>query len=136
MIGILIVAHGGLGEALIDCAAYMLGERPERLAPLDITHHPDTAELVRSGCEAIARLDDGSGVLVLSDMYGGTPCNTACRMLEPGHVAGVAGVSLPMLMRVLTYRHLPLEELVEKALSGGREGVTRIEHVTDALTHA
>jgi PTS system ascorbate-specific IIA component len=135
MIGILIVAHGSLGESLIDCATYMMGARPERLLPLDITHHPDTGELASSGRQAIERLDDGSGVLVLSDMYGGTPCNTACRMLEPGRVAGVAGVSLPMLMRALTYRHLPLDELVDKALSGGREGVTRIALATEAATH-
>jgi PTS system ascorbate-specific IIA component len=73
--------------------------------------------------QMIKELDQGQGVLILSDIYGATPCNIVCKLLEPGRVEGIAGVNLPMLVRALTYRHEKLETLVEKALSGGREGV-------------
>jgi PTS system ascorbate-specific IIA component len=71
-------------------------------------------------------LDQGSGVLVLSDVYGATPCNIACRLLIPGKIEGVAGVNLPMLVRALTYRNEPLKTVVAKAISGGIEGVMQL----------
>jgi PTS system ascorbate-specific IIA component len=72
-------------------------------------------------------VNSGDGVLVLSDMYGATPCNIVTQVLQPGVVEGVAGVNLPMLVRVMTYRHEPLLVLVDKALSGGREGVVAFD---------
>ncbi len=71
-------------------------------------------------------LDEGDGVLILSDMYGGSPANIAAKLLVPGKVEGVAGVNLPMLIRVLTYRDRPLPTIVTKAVSGGCDGVVRI----------
>ena len=71
-------------------------------------------------------LDDGSGVLILSDMYGGSPSNIAAKLIVPGRVEGVAGVNLPKLIRVLTYRDRTLAILLSKAVSGGCEGVLRI----------
>jgi PTS system ascorbate-specific IIA component len=65
-------------------------------------------------------------VLILSDMYGGSPANIAARLLSPGRVEGVAGVNLPMLIRVLTYRDRALPTIVTKAVSGGCDGVVRI----------
>ena len=73
----------------------------------------------------VAQLNSGDGVLVLSDMYGATPCNIVTKLWQPGMVAGVAGVNLPMLVRAMTYRHEPLNVVIEKALSGGREGVVQ-----------
>jgi len=71
-------------------------------------------------------LDQGSGVLILSDVYGATPSNIAGRLLVPGKVEGVAGVNLPMLVRALTYRNEPLKTVVAKAVSGGIEGVMQM----------
>jgi mannose PTS system EIIA component len=74
-------------------------------------------------------LDQGSGVLVLSDIYGATPSNIATRLLVPGSVEGIAGVNLPMLIRALTYREeAGLASLIDKALSGAAEGIVRMEH--------
>ncbi|CAK0770012.1 hypothetical protein CCP3SC15_4060003 [Gammaproteobacteria bacterium] len=67
-------------------------------------------------------LDQGDGVLVLTDMYGSTPSNIACR-LDSEKVRIVAGVNLPMLIRVLNYSYLSLEDLTNKAISGGRDGI-------------
>jgi PTS system ascorbate-specific IIA component len=65
-------------------------------------------------------------VLVLSDVYGATPCNVASKLLIPGKIEGVAGVNLPMIVRALTYRNEPLRTVVTKAMSGGIEGVMQI----------
>jgi len=74
----------------------------------------------------IKELDCGEGVLILSDMYGGTPSNIAAKLVTPGKIEAVAGVSLPMLIRVLTYRDRDLQTIVTKAISGGCEGVMRV----------
>ena len=126
MIGILIIAHGTLGESLIHCASHVLNKRPARLRQLGITAQDDPLLLLPHARALVKELDDGSGVLIFSDMYGGTPSNIAAKLLIPGRVEGVAGVNLPMLIRALTYREHPLATLVVKAVSGGCEGVLRI----------
>ncbi|HYC44866.1 MAG TPA: PTS fructose transporter subunit IIA [Burkholderiales bacterium] len=126
MIGILIIAHGTLGESLIHCASHVLNKRPGRLRQLGVTAQDDPLLLLPQARALVKELDAGSGVLILSDMYGGSPSNIAAKLLVPGRVEGVAGVNLPMLIRALTYRDRPLATLVTKAVSGGCEGVLRI----------
>lgn len=123
MIGILIITHGSLGESLLDCAVHVLGKKPEQFATLAVAKQDNPNEMLSKALGLAAELNSGDGVLVLSDMYGATPCNIVTKLLQPGVVEGVAGVNLPMLVRVMTYRHEPLTKLVEKAVSGGREGV-------------
>lgn len=123
MIGILIIAHGTLGESLIHCASHVMGSRPPLLRQLGVGMHDDPVMLLPQAQQMIKELDEGLGVLILSDVYGATPCNLVTRLLQPGHVEGVAGVNLPMLVRVLTYRNGSIMNLVEKAISGGRDGV-------------
>ena len=123
MIGILIVAHGTLGESLIHCASHVMGSRPPQLMQLGVTVHDDPQLLLPQAIKLTRQLDSGTGVLVLADIYGATPANIASRLLIPGRVEGVAGVNLPMLVRTLTYRKEPLTTVLEKALSGGAEGV-------------
>ena len=126
MIGILIIAHGTLGESLIHCASHVLNKRPARLKQLGITAQDDPLLLLPQARALVKELDDGSGVLILSDMYGGSPSNIAAKLLVPGRIEGVAGVNLPMLIRVLTYRDRSLATVLTKAVSGGCEGVMRI----------
>ena len=123
MIGILIIAHGTLGESLIHCASHVMGSRPPLLRQLGVGTHDDPVMLLPQAQQMIKELDEGLGVLILSDVYGATPCNLVTRLLQPGHVEGVAGVNLPMLVRALTYRNGSIMNLVEKAISGGRDGV-------------
>ena len=123
MIGILIITHGSLGESLLDCAVHVLGKQPEQFATLAVATQDDPNEMLSKALGLAVALNSGDGVLVLSDMYGATPCNIVTKLLQPCVVEGVAGVNLPMLVRVMTYRHEPLTKLVEKAVSGGREGV-------------
>ncbi len=126
MIGILLITHGTLGESLIHCASHVLNKRPPRLKQLGITAQDDPLMLLPQGRKLVKELDTGSGVLILTDIYGGSPSNIASKLVLPGKVEAVAGVSLPMLIRVLTYRDRDLPTIVTKAISGGCEGVIRV----------
>jgi len=126
MIGILIVSHGAFGESLIHSASHVLGKRPLYLRQLGVTVHDDPEAILPMGADLIRFLDQGTGVLVLTDIYGATPSNIAMKLIRPGRVEGVAGVNLPMLIRALTYRDEPLESVLDKALSGAIEGVMRM----------
>ena len=126
MIGILLVSHGAFGESLIHCASHVLGKRPLYVRQLGVTVHDDPDEILPTAEDLIRFLDQGQGVLVMTDIYGATPSNVAARLLKPGRVEGLAGVNLPMLIRALTYREEPLETMIAKALSGGTEGVLRM----------
>ena len=129
MIGILIVSHGAFGESLIHSASHVLGKRPLFLRQLGVTVHDDPDAILPMGEDLIRFLDQGQGVLVLTDIYGATPSNIAARLLKPGRVEGVSGVNLPMLIRALNYREGTglLSDLVDKALSGAAEGIVRME---------
>src|SRR3990170_8257780 len=126
MIGILIITHGTLGESLIHCASHVLNKRPPRLQQLGVTAQDDPAMLMPQARALLKELDAGDGVLILTDIYGGTPSNMASKLLVPGKIEAVAGVNLPMLIRVLTYRDRELPVIVTKAISGGCEGVLRV----------
>jgi mannose PTS system EIIA component len=126
MIGILIVSHGAFGESLIHSASHVLGKRPMYLRQLGVTVHDDPDAVLPLAEDLIRFLDQGAGVLVMTDIYGATPANIACKLLHPGRVEGVAGVNLPMLIRALTYREEPLLTVCEKALAGAAEGVMRM----------
>lgn len=128
MVGILIVSHGAFGESLIHCASHVLGKRPLYLRQLGVTVHDDPDAILPVAQDLIRFLDQGAGVLVLTDIYGATPSNIAARILEAGRVEGIAGVNLPMLIRALTYRDEPLEVVISKALTGGQDGLTRMPH--------
>lgn len=126
MIGILIISHGAFGEALIHSASHVLGKRPLRVRQVGVTMHDDPDAMLPVAQDLVKQLDDGDGVLILSDMLGATPSNLATRLLQPGHIEGVSGVNLPMLIRALTYREEPLAIVVEKAISGGTAGVVHL----------
>ena len=126
MIGLLIAAHGSLGESLIQCAIHVLGKRPEALEALDLMAFDDTDSMLRAAAHHIEHLDSGEGVLILTDLYGATPCNTICKLLRPGRVEAVTGVNVPMLLKVLTYRRESLRLLADRAANGGREGAFHI----------
>ena len=128
MIGILIVSHGAFGESLIHSASHVLGKRPLYLRQVGITVHDDPDAILPVAQDLIRFLDQGAGVLVMTDIYGATPSNIAARLLERGRVEGVAGVNLPMLIKALTHRDGKLEDLVEIALTGAHEGVVRMDH--------
>ncbi len=135
MVGILLITHNGLGDSLIDCVRHVLGVAPAHIRALSVLAKDDTVRKEEEARALIAQLDKGQGVLLLSDVYGATPCNIALRLCEPGRIEGVAGVNLPMLLRVACYSNKPLDELVQRAVDGGRECIVTINSEgSDAAT--
>lgn len=135
LIGVLIVAHGPLGDILIDSLTHVLGVKPEAVEALDVSSSADPAEVRAMIARRIEALDAGNGVLVLTDVFGATPSNCVCRALASGYTAGLTGVNLPMLLKIMTYRTLPLKELAAMAAVGGQEGISVIsQEMCDAVS--
>jgi PTS system ascorbate-specific IIA component len=130
MVGLLLIAHEPLASALAASASHVYTCAPERAGSrvqvLDVAPDSDVAATVERARELARSVDDGNGVLVLTDAFGATPGNVAAQLVEPGRIAVVAGVNLPMLLRALCYREGRLADTVEKALAGGTQGVMQV----------
>lgn len=125
-VGLCLISHNRIGEALLDTATSMLGGRPLPVAVIPVTSVCDPDKVLARAREAIDRLDQGDGVIVLTDMYGSTPSNIATALKPDNHrVVVIAGLNLPMLVRLMNYPGLDIARLAEKALSGGQEGIFR-----------
>ncbi len=122
-VGLLIVTHDQIGETLLRTATRMLNEIPLRIKVLSVSLDANPEALLEQAYIQTERLDDGDGVLVLTDMYGSTPSNIACGLTNPGQIHVISGINLPMLIRTLNYASLDLEAMTEKAISGGKEGI-------------
>lgn len=132
MIGIFLITHGSLGESLVQCACHVLNKRPLQITQLGVSGQDDPLDALPLARDMMKLVDTGEGVLLLTDIFGATPSNIALKLLQPGSVEGVAGVSLPMLLRALTYRDKDMETLVAKTIAGGRDGVMLMRGARDA----
>ena len=126
MIGVLIVTHGTIGESLLSSAGQILGGVPPLVATLGVSRNDDPDEVTLRASELLEDLDQGDGVLILTDIFGATPGNTISHLLDDGRIEGVSGISLPMLLRVLTGRNGSLPAAVKRALTGGAEGLVHM----------
>ena len=126
MIGILLVTHNGLGDSFVDCVRHVLGEAPRNLKVLTVLAGDDPQLKLLEGQTLIKQLDTGGGVLLLADVFGATPSNIARRLCHAEHVIGVAGVNLPMLLRVVCSSGKTLPDLAQTAIEGGRECIVYI----------
>jgi len=125
-VALLIVTHGEVGQALLDSAYAMLGGTVLKVGVVSVSNSCDPDEVAGEVALAISHLNQGDGMLLLTDIYGATPSNIAMRFQDDeAKVMVVSGINLPMLLRVLNYPDLSIEQLLEKALSGGRDGVFR-----------
>lgn len=122
MIGILIITHNQVGQAILDAAVSVFGKCPMPTKVLMVSQASDPDERLQKAQSLKNELNDGDGVLIITDMYGSTPSNIATR-LSGEHTVVLAGLNLPMLVRIMNYPQLPLTELADKAISGGRDGV-------------
>ena len=120
-VSLLVITHDDIGQALVDTANTMLGSTPMHVDVLPVSTSTNPDNLVKQAREMVAT--HGDTTLVLTDMYGSTPSNIACKLMENDNVRVVGGINLPMLVRVLNYPRLSLDELVLKAVSGAQDGV-------------
>ncbi len=124
MIGILIVSHCDIGKELINAAELIMGHI-ESIDSVSITQSIESKELLKMISQKIKELDKGDGVLILTDMFGGTPCNISLPFLEKEKVEVLAGVNLPMLIEIAKDREgVSLEELSKKAAVAGKNSIT------------
>ena len=124
-VGILIVSHNQIGTELINTARQMLScsPLPTKVISIAINDNPD--QIRRQLNEELIGLDQGNGILIMTDMFGSTPSNIACTVSERDDISVVSGLNFPMLIRVFNYPNLSLSELEQKALTGGQEGIAR-----------
>lgn len=127
MIGILLITHGELGKSLIECATDVLGDKPKFLDSLTIENDCAHDNIYKEISEKINLLDQGKGVLILTDIFGATPCNIITKIIKPGKVNAIAGVNLSMLIRSISYRHESFDTLVAKAIEGAQDGIIHIQ---------
>ncbi|MDH4481610.1 MAG: PTS fructose transporter subunit IIA [Rhodoferax sp.] len=124
-IAILIIAHAPLASALRACVLHVFPEVERSLSALDVQANEPPENTLAMARIMVTQLDAPS-VLILTDVFGATPCNVAQQLVDGVHSKLVAGVNLPMLLRTVNYRHEPLEALVARALAGGNQCIMQV----------
>jgi PTS system mannose-specific IIA component len=126
MIGILIVTHKQLGEALIGAAEFIIGRRPEAIESVSIDLSENADKLRAKIAQGIKTVKDEEGVLILTDMFGGTPSNLSYSFLEEGRVEVLSGVNLPILIQAVSLRkkNMKLAELAANLEVFGKKSIS------------
>jgi PTS system ascorbate-specific IIA component len=125
MPALLIIAHAPLASSLKAVASHAYPECGQMLNALDVT--PDMSpEQVETAARELLRQSGQTEALIFTDVFGATPCNVAQKLVDGARSRLVAGVNLPMLLRAVTYRHEPLDALVQRAVAGGTAGVMQV----------
>lgn len=122
-IGLITITHNRIGEQLADTAGEILGSPAFVVRHFVVRSDDDPARIESEVAESIGAVDTGDGVLIVSDLYGSTPCNIARRVAPTHHVRVLSGVNLPMMLRIYSYIRLDLDTLARKAAEGARIGV-------------
>ena len=126
MIGIVVVSHGALADELLRATEHVVGPL-DQAAAVAIGPEDDPAVRREDISRAVAEADSGDGVVVLTDMFGGTPSNLAISIMEGAAVEVIAGVNLPMLLSVWNLRDRPLGAGARKAVDAGRRGIRIVQ---------
>lgn len=125
MIGIVIVTHSHLGDALIDAAEFIIGTRPDNIVSVSINLNEDVDKLREKIAKGIKKVDQKKGVLILTDMFGGTPSNLSYSFLEEGRVEVISGVNLPILIKAMnTQEKVDLGEFAESLEAFGKKSIS------------
>ncbi len=121
-VSVLIITHGNIGQVILDAAVKIIGTSPMPARAISIKMDCDYTSTLAEISNTANKLDSGDGLLILTDLYGATPSNIATN-LDTRNSITIAGLNLPMLIRVMNYHSLPLYELGDKAIGGGKDGV-------------
>lgn len=123
-VGLLLVTHGKLGRHLLDTMVEMMsGTLPLENDTLEVRRVQSPEAMLAQGGKIIERLDSGAGVLILTDAFGSTPSNIANKLATENNARVIAGVNLPMLVRIFNYSKMNLDELAKIAVEGGQRGI-------------
>ena len=122
-VGLMLVTHGKLGRHLLDTMAEMMGSLPLAADVLEVRLVQSPEAMLAQGVKMLERLDSGAGVLILTDAFGSTPSNIANRLCADARTQVVAGINLPMLIRIFNYPKLDLDAMVKNAVEGGQRGI-------------
>lgn len=125
MNGILIIAHAPLASAMKQCVLHVFADDAQALAALDVQPNTAPEETLAQARTLMQHLGQ-SQVLVLTDVFGATPCNVAQKLVDGVNSRLVAGLNLPMLLRAVSYRHEPLDAMVTRVLAGANQGVMQV----------
>jgi PTS system mannose-specific IIA component len=132
MIGGIIVSHGKLGEELLNALTIILGEAPN-IEAISIGWYDDVEESKRKINQSLKRVDQKSGVVIFTDMFGGTPSNLSFTFQKDGHVEIITGVNLPMLIKFVSLqRSNALKDVAKKVVEQGKKNI----HLASALLGA
>ncbi len=126
-VGLLLLTHNDIGSQLLLAAKSTYGSIPLRTELLSIDHYDKPTDIINLAKQYVKVLDSGKGVLILTDMFGSTPSNIAKEFSCYKNVKIVSGVNLSMLLNIFNYPDLNLNNLMIKALEGGRDGVLEIK---------
>ncbi|MCG8410014.1 MAG: hypothetical protein MI739_01880 [Bacteroidales bacterium] len=121
-IGVVIVTHANYGAALLSAAEVILGKQ-DSCATVSVDSEKDVSETVAAIKEEVGNVDNGRGVLILTDMFGGTPTNLSLSLLGTRHLEVLTGVNLPMLLKVFGSRTMTLDRLAIEAKDAGGKGI-------------
>ena len=125
MIGITIVTHRQLGDALIDAAGFILGSKPDAVVSVSIDINEKVDALRSDIAKAIKKVQQADGVLILTDMFGGTPSNLSYSFLEEGKVEVISGVNLPILIKAVGSREkMALTDLAVHLETYGKKSIS------------
>ena len=127
-IGILLLTHNDIGTQLLLAAKSTYGSVPIKTEILSIDHYDQPNDLAKLANQYVKLLDDGKGVLILTDMFGSTPSNIAKDLCHLSKVNVVSGLNLSMLLHIFNYPNLSLNQLTTKAIEGGKDGVMQINY--------
>ena len=127
-VGLLLLPHNDIGSQLLLAAKSIFGDTPSRVELLSVDHYDQPNDVIHLAKQYVKVLDEGKGVLILTDMFGSTPSNIASEFSNVKNVEVVSGINLSMLLNIFNYPTLSLAALTKKALDGGKQGIVKINH--------
>lgn len=122
-VNVLLVTHTDVGSAMMQVVQTTFGQMPTHWHHIPVSYQQNAESLLADLTHVLQALPGTDGTLVITDVFGATPCNTASTLKQQYNIRLISGVNLPMLFKMVNYAELPLDELADKALVGGREGI-------------
>jgi len=122
-VSLIVITHYDIGQQMVKMVEETLGVSMTSLTALSVYPEQSMEQLIGQVVLMTQEVDEGDGVIIVTDLYGATPGNIACRLLDIPSIKVITGINLPMLFKAHSYADLPLDELATKMIKGGRDGI-------------